>query len=67
MCVESKSALNLGANVTVSLSGLEPLAGVVKWKEDDCYGIGFNRVLAVNELMSFLQQQQRLERSCANG
>lgn len=59
MCVEGDSRLRTDTKVIVSLAGLEPIAGRVMWKEDDRYGIGFNRVLAVNELMDFLRQQQR--------
>ena len=59
MCIQTRSELGVGGDVIVSLPGLAPAAGVVKWKDEDCYGIGFNRVIAVNELMSFLQEQQQ--------
>ena len=65
MCVEGDPRLRVDVDVIVSLAGLGPLAGLVKWKEGDRYGIGFNRVLAVNELMSFLRQQQRFANRCA--
>lgn len=65
MCVEGDPRLRLDTDVIVSLSGLGPIAGVVKWKEGERYGIGFNRVLAVNELMDFLRQQQRFANRCA--
>jgi hypothetical protein len=65
MCVEGSAELRVGAEVIVSLAGLGPLAGMVKWKDGDCHGIRFNTVLAVNELMKFLQQQQRLAQRCA--
>jgi hypothetical protein len=65
MCVEGESQLDADADVIVSLAGLGPIAGHVKWKEDDRYGIGFNRVLAVTELMDFLRQQQRFAGRCA--
>jgi hypothetical protein len=44
--------------VVVSLAGLDPAGGVVKWRDADNYGIGFNRVLPVGELMSFLQERK---------
>lgn len=59
MCVEGDPRLCADTKVIVSLAGLEPIAGRVMWKEGERYGIGFNRVLAVNELMNFLRQQQR--------
>ena len=65
MCVAGDPRLRVDVDVIVSLAGLGPLAGLVKWKEGDRYGIGFNRVLAVNELMSFLRQQQRFANRCA--
>ena len=65
MCVEGDSELRVDADVIVSLAGLGPLAGLVKWREGERYGIGFNRVLALNELMDFLRQQQRLANRCA--
>lgn len=65
MCVEGDPRLNVDADVIVSLAGLGPIAGLVKWQEGDRYGIGFNRVLAVNELMDFLRQQQRFANRCA--
>lgn len=65
MCVEGDPRLEADAKVIVSLAGLEPIPGWVKWKDGDRYGIGFNRVLAVNELMGFLRQQQRFSNSRA--
>jgi hypothetical protein len=65
MCVEGDPRLRADTDVIVSLAGLGPIAGLVKWKEGERYGIGFNRVLAVNELMDFLRQQQRFANRCA--
>ena len=65
MCVEGDPRLNVDAKVILSLAGLGPIDARVKWKEGDRYGIGFNRVLAVNELMSFLRQHQRFANRCA--
>ena len=65
MCVEGSSHLSVDADVIVSLAGLGPIPGLVKWQDGDRYGIGFNRVLAVNELMGFLRQQQRFANRCA--
>ncbi len=50
--------LSLGADVIISVPGLAPSAGVVRWKVGDEYGIGFNRVFAVDELMAFLRLQR---------
>jgi hypothetical protein len=61
ICVSAKATLRTNADVIVTLPGLAPAAGVVKWAEGDQYGIGFNRVFLVDELMAFLQEQQRDE------
>lgn len=65
ICVEGDPRLRVDTKVTVSLAGLGPIDARVKWKEDERYGIGFNRVLAVTELMAFLRQQQRFANRCA--
>jgi hypothetical protein len=63
--VNSDSELQLDADVVVSLAGLHAAAGVVKWKDGNDYGVGFNRVFPVHELMQFLQEQQLDERRAA--
>lgn len=65
ICVKTTADLRIGAHVVVSLSGLEPAGGVVKWRDGDNYGIGFNRVFPVGELMSFLQEKKSSERKRA--
>jgi hypothetical protein len=65
MCVEGDERLRVDSQVTVSLAGLGPIDGRVKWKDGDRCGIGFHHVLAVNELMGFLRQQQRFANRCA--
>ncbi len=65
MCVEGDPRLRVGKGVIISLAGLGPIPGMVKWRDGERYGIGFNRVLAVSELMSFLRQQQHFVNRCA--
>jgi hypothetical protein len=61
---ESDAELRPGAHVVVAINGLAPAAGVVKWRDGKSYGVGFNRVFPVCELMCFLQgQQQELRRA----
>lgn len=67
VCVTTRALLPIDADVVVTLPGLGPAAGVVKWSEGDEYGIGFNRVIPIAELMDFLRQQQRDERCRAVG
>jgi len=66
ICLKARCELNSDANVIVSLPGLPSAAGVVKWRDDEHYGIGFNRVFTVAELMGFLQEQQQEERRLAS-
>ena len=65
ICVSSGLDMEIGGDVVVTLAGLHAAAGVVKWREGDYYGIGFNRVYPVDELMAFLKDQQREEQQKA--
>ena len=67
ICVDAPSQLGIHADVVVTLTGLHAAAGVVKWRDGDLYGIGFNRVFPVGELMKFLLEQQQDERCRAAG
>lgn len=67
MCLHCKVEIPLGAQVIVSLPDLQPLAGVLKWRSGEACGIGFNRVLAVGELMEFLQKQKHRQGRSAAG
>ena len=59
ICIQMDTELDIGAHVIISTPGLIPAAGVVKWQDGEFYGVGFNRVFPVEELMSFLQGQQQ--------
>lgn len=63
--VESERALKLGADVVVSLPGLPPMQGVVRWTEPGSYGITFNRLLALSNLVAWLQDQRELLRKAS--
>lgn len=63
ICVNSDADLPLDSNVVVSVTGLHAAAGVVKWKDGDYYGVGFNRVYPLHELMAFLKEQQHEEQT----
>ena len=60
--VETVAQLSVGADVVVTLPGLTPAAGVVKWSDGRAFGIGFNRALVLSELVRWLQDQQEKER-----
>jgi hypothetical protein len=61
MCIECPHQLSLGGDVVVTLAGLTPAAGVVKWRSENCYGVAFNRVVPLAELVAWLQEQQEEE------
>lgn len=60
--VEARSPLTDGADVVITLPGLTPAAGVVKWSDSGTYGLAFNRALVLSELVEWLQEQQQEER-----
>jgi PilZ domain len=56
--VETANGLPTGAQVTVTLPGLSPEQGVVRWNDGESCGITFNRVLALPQLVAWLGEQQ---------
>jgi hypothetical protein len=65
VCVESSTNLTLGADAVVTLPGLTPAAGVVKWSAAGAHGIAFNRALVLSDLVEWLKEQQRNEQQRA--
>jgi len=58
IAAEIHNALTVGADVTVSLTGLPPQQGVVRWGAPDCYGIAFNNVIGLPVLIDWLHRTQ---------
>lgn len=56
--VTTKGALQPGSDVVVSLTGLEPQPGVVRWCQDGLAGITFNRLLPLPTLIAWLRTQR---------
>lgn len=56
--VETAADLPIGADVIVTLNGLAPCPGTVRWRDSRSYGITFNRVLPLPLLVSWLQQHR---------
>jgi len=60
--------LPLDAEVIVTMAGLAPIPGIVRWNNGDSYGIGFHRSLALPALVAWIQEQRELaSRSRAAG
>jgi hypothetical protein len=62
LCVESRGRLTVGGDIVITLPGLTPAAGVVKWRDGEAYGLAFNRALVLSELVEWLQEQQQEQR-----
>jgi hypothetical protein len=63
--VDSDRDLKIGADVVVTLPGLAPIQGVVRWKAPGSYGITFNRLVALSNLVAWLQDQRDLLRQAS--
>jgi hypothetical protein len=61
--IETSKDIPAGAQVTVTLPGLPPEQGVVRWNEGEACGITFNRVLALSQLVGWLGDQQERQRA----
>lgn len=57
--IETATALTVGGDAVVTLPGLTPAAGVVKWRDGESYGIAFNRALILSDLVHWLKDHQR--------
>ena len=66
VCIRMGADLRIGAHVVISIAGLAPAGGVVKWRDGDDYGIGFNRLFPVGELMGFFEDMKNAERKRAS-
>ncbi len=58
--VESNRELAIASEVMVTLPGMQSKLGTVRWKDGKFYGITFNRLLALTELVQWLQGQRDL-------
>jgi hypothetical protein len=63
--VACQTILPQGADVIVSLPGLDPQPGLACWVDDGFIGVTFNRLLPLGELVSWLQEQRDSQRSAA--
>lgn len=61
--VELATAFPVGAQVVITLPGVPPQPGVVRWTHHGFAGLSFNRPLALPELVAWLQAQRRTSRA----
>ncbi|UUR08039.1 PilZ domain-containing protein [Sphingomonas glaciei] len=55
--IETDALFGRNAEVVVSLPGLPPQPGVVRWTVDGCVGITFNRLLPLPQLIDWLKSR----------
>ena len=56
--VETDASFGRNAEVVVSLPGLPPQPGIVRWTADGCAGVTFNRLLPLPQLIEWLKARQ---------
>ena len=54
-----------GADVVVTLPGIDPQPGIACWVEDGFIGITFNRLIPLAELVEWLRGQRETQRSAS--
>lgn len=64
--IECPASLTVGAEVIVTMPGLAPEPGTVRWNDDGAYGITFNRVLALSQLVVWLEGQREPQRTAGS-
>lgn len=63
--IASERPFLVGGDVIVTLPGLPPFAGVVRWQSVGCFGVTLNKVLPLPMLVGWLHEQR--ERLRATG
>ncbi len=63
--LDAPGRLPVGAHVVVSIEGLAPQSAVVRWNENGIYGLTFNSVLALPQLVHWLQADEPAQRAQA--
>jgi hypothetical protein len=61
--IKTDTIFQQGADVIVTLTGLDPQPGIACWNLNGYAGITFNRLLPLGELVTWLQGQRDLQRS----
>ena len=61
--IRTDTLLPEGADVVVTLPGLEPQPGIACWNSNGFAGITFNRLLPLGELVAWLRDQRELQRT----
>ncbi|MEO6581916.1 MAG: PilZ domain-containing protein [Sphingomicrobium sp.] len=63
--IASQRTFVVGGDVVVTLPGLPPFAGVVRWHNVGCFGVTLNKVLPLPMLVGWLHEQRERLRATA--
>ena len=63
--IASQRPFIIGGDVVVTLPGLPPVAGIVRWHNGGCFGVTFNKVLPLPMLVGWLHDQRERLRATA--
>jgi hypothetical protein len=61
--IRTEATLPQGSDIVITLPGLDAQAGIVCWCANGSAGIGFNRLLPLGELVSWLHLHRELQRA----
>lgn len=61
--IRTDTLFQQGAEVVVTLPGLQPQQGIACWSDNGFAGIAFNRLLPLGELVAWLHEQREMQRS----
>jgi hypothetical protein len=61
--IQCETIVAQGADIVITLPGLEPQRGIACWIEDGFIGITFNRLIPLGELVTWLQDQREAQRA----
>jgi hypothetical protein len=53
--LETRGALTVNGDVVVTPEGMDPIAGVVRWRDEDRAGIVFNRIVPLPDLIAWIK------------
>ena len=63
--IRSEAVVSPGADVIITLPGLDPQPGIACWNDSGFTGITFNRLLPLGELVAWLHEQRDVQRSAS--
>jgi len=61
--IRGGATLVSGAEVIMTLPGLEPQPGIACWNDGEYSGLAFNKLLPLGELVAWLHEQRELQRT----